>query len=180
MFYDPSLNCSCLWSPFRSGDLSLLFLGGEREALSFQGQAARLPIAFGIGLLLWFLGGIHDALQSLGMVMLMKDKILWFASFWLSILLTIAIALHYRSLEQAVRETRDVFERFVPPLICVALPRMDCNPSVWGRRINRKLRSSVATSMDLLFIREDFPSQLVSFINQVLERINKVVASHQG
>src|SRR4030042_1714293 len=71
-------------------------------------------IPFGIGLLLWFLGGLHDGLLSLGVTTLSNDKILWFASFWLSIFLAIAVALHYRSLEQAVRDARDVFEKFVP------------------------------------------------------------------
>jgi signal transduction histidine kinase len=65
-------------------------------------------LPFGIGLLLWFLGGLHDALLTTGMVTIIKHKVLWFASFWLSISLTIAIALHYRALEKAVR---DEFER---------------------------------------------------------------------
>lgn len=61
-------------------------------------------VPFGIGLLLWFLGGLHDALLTTGIVALSKHKVLWFASFWLSISLTVAIALHYRALEETVRE----------------------------------------------------------------------------
>lgn len=147
----------------------------------FKGKRPVYLLPFGIGLLLWFLGGIHDALQSLGVVILINDKILWFASFWLSIFLTIAIALHYRSLEQTVRETRDVFERFVP--------------SAYLRRIAtdglQSIRLGEADQQDVTVLCCDIhgftslsekisPSQLISFINQVLERINKVVARHGG
>jgi signal transduction histidine kinase len=74
----------------------------------FKGKRPVYLVPFGIGLLLWFLGGLHDALLTTGIVTLSKHKVLWFASFWLSISLTIAVALHYRALEQAVREE---FER---------------------------------------------------------------------
>jgi len=74
----------------------------------FKGKRPVYLVPFGIGLLLWFLGGLHDALLTTGIVTLSKHKVLWFASFWLSISLTIAITLHYRALEQAVREE---FER---------------------------------------------------------------------
>jgi signal transduction histidine kinase len=70
----------------------------------FKGERPVYLVPFGIGLLLWFLGGLHDALLTTGIVTISKHKVLWFASFWLSISLTIAIALHYRALEQAVRE----------------------------------------------------------------------------
>jgi signal transduction histidine kinase len=61
-----------------------------------------LPV--GIGLFIWFLGGLHDALRVAGVAVLYKDYVLWFTSLWLSIFLTIAVALHFRSLEQAARE----------------------------------------------------------------------------
>lgn len=70
----------------------------------FKGKRPVYLLPFGIGLLLWFMGGLHDALLTAGIVNLSKQKVLWFASFWLSISLTIAIALHYRALEEAVRE----------------------------------------------------------------------------
>ncbi len=54
----------------------------------------------GCGLLLWLLGGVHDALLSFGAVMLTEDKILWFASFWLSVFLSAAVAMHFRMVEQ--------------------------------------------------------------------------------
>ena len=74
----------------------------------FKGKRPVYLVFFGIGLLLWFLGGLHDALLTTGIVTLSKHKVLWFASFGLSISLTVAIALHYRALEEAVREE---FER---------------------------------------------------------------------
>jgi signal transduction histidine kinase len=61
-------------------------------------------ISAAIGLLLWFLGGLHDALRANGVAILVKDQVLWFASFWLTVFLTIAVTLHFRSLEQAARE----------------------------------------------------------------------------
>jgi signal transduction histidine kinase len=70
----------------------------------FKGKRPVYLVPFGIGLLFWFLGGVHDALLTTGIVTLSKQKVLWFASFWLSVSLTIAIALHYRALEEAVRE----------------------------------------------------------------------------
>jgi signal transduction histidine kinase len=53
-----------------------------------------------VGLLIWFLGGLNDALLTAGVTFLTEDRVLWFASVWLSIFLTIAIALHFHSLER--------------------------------------------------------------------------------
>jgi len=53
-----------------------------------------------LGLLVWFLGGLNDALLTAGVTFLTEERVLWFASVWLSIFLTIAIALHFRSLER--------------------------------------------------------------------------------
>ncbi len=53
-----------------------------------------------VGLLTWFLGGLNDALLTAGVTFLTEERVLWFASVWLSIFLTIAIALHFRSLER--------------------------------------------------------------------------------
>lgn len=57
-------------------------------------------LPFEIGLLIWLLGAVHDSLRVAGVVTLSKDHQLWFASLWLSALLTIAIALYVRSLER--------------------------------------------------------------------------------
>ena len=64
-----------------------------------------------IGLLFWFLGGLHDAIRASGVAILIKDQVLWFASLWLSIFLTIAVALHFRSIEQAAREELERLSR---------------------------------------------------------------------
>jgi signal transduction histidine kinase len=69
-----------------------------------QGKRPVYLLPFGIGLLLWLLGGLHDGLQCMGIILLTQHKLPGFASFGLSISLAIAIALHYRSLEEAVRE----------------------------------------------------------------------------
>lgn len=147
----------------------------------FKGRRPVYLLPFGIGLLLWFLGGLHDALQSLGMVTLMKDKVLWFASFWLSIFLTIAIALHYRSLEQVVRETRDVFERFVPSAYLRRIATDGLQSIRLGEADQQEVTVLCCDIHGFTLLSERItPSQLVSFVNQVLERINKVVAGHRG
>ena len=70
----------------------------------FKGRRPVYLVPFGIGLLLWFLGGLNDALLSTGIIILSKHKVLWFASFWLSISLTVAITLHHQAVERAARE----------------------------------------------------------------------------
>jgi len=57
-------------------------------------------LPFAIGLFVWLLGAVHDSLLVVGIVTLSKDHQLWLASLWLSAFLTIAIALHIRSLER--------------------------------------------------------------------------------
>ena len=138
-------------------------------------------VPFGMGLLLWFLGGVHDALLSSGVTILSNEKILWFASFWLSILLAFAIALHYRSLEKAIQESRDVFEKFVPP--------------AYLRRIAskglRSIRLGEADQQDVTILCCDIrgftplserlnPSQLIAFVNRFLNRITKPVSRQGG
>jgi adenylate cyclase len=138
-------------------------------------------VPFGIGLLLWLLGGLHDALLSSGVTTLYNEKILWFASFWLSILLALAIALHYRSLEKAIQEARDVFEKFVPP--------------AYLRRIAakglRSIRLGEADQQDVTILCCDIrgftslseklsPSQLIAFMNRLLERMTRAVSGQGG
>jgi adenylate cyclase len=138
-----------------------------------------LPVA--TGLLIWFLGGIHDSLRVAGVTILIKDQILWFTSFWLSIFLTIAVALHFRSLEQAVREARDVFERFVPPayLRRIAVKglgsiRLGEADQQWVTILCCDIRGFTPLSERLN------PSQLVAFVNQLFERITSVVNRWRG
>ncbi len=147
----------------------------------FKDKRPVFLLPFGVGLFFWFLGGLHDGLLSIGVLTLFDEKILGFASFWLSIFLTITIALHYRSLDRAVRETRDVFERFVPP--------------AYLRRIAAKglqsIRLGEADQQDVTVLCCDIrgftplsermePSELISFVNQLLERFTKVVTRHRG
>jgi adenylate cyclase len=147
----------------------------------FKGRRPVYLLPFGIGLLLWFLGGLHDALQSLGVVTLMEDKVLWFASFWLSIFLAIAVALHYRTLEQVVRETRDVFERFVPSAYLKRIATDGLQSIRLGEADQQEVTVLCCDIHGFTPLSERItPSQLVSFVNQVLERINKVVAKHKG
>ena len=61
-----------------------------------------LPVS--IGLLLFFLGGLHDALRSRGLIS--REPVFWLASFWLSIFFVIAITLHFRKLERALGEAQ--------------------------------------------------------------------------
>jgi len=70
----------------------------------FKGRRPVYIMLVGIGLFIWFLGALHDSLRVAGVAVLYKDHILWFASLWLSIFLTIAVSLHFRSIEQAARE----------------------------------------------------------------------------
>ena len=69
----------------------------------FKGQRPTYLLPVGIGLFIWFLGGLHDSLKVAGVTVLFKDHVLWFASLWLSIFLTIAVILHFRSIEQTAR-----------------------------------------------------------------------------
>jgi adenylate cyclase len=147
----------------------------------FKGTRPIYLLAVGIGLLFWFLGGLHDAIRSAGMAVPMKEQVLWFASFGLSIFLTTAVTLHFRSLEQAVREARDVFERFVPPaylrriatkgLGSIHLGEAD---QQWVTILCCDIRGFTALSERLN------PSELVSFINRLLNRMTRVVNEWRG
>jgi signal transduction histidine kinase len=62
-----------------------------------------LPIA--VGLLLFLLGGLNDALRSKGII-LFREQLFWLTSSGLSIFFAIAVTLHFRSLEKAFQEER--------------------------------------------------------------------------
>ncbi len=175
LFLRPFINLFCLFVCL----FYVLVTAIKLKQLKDQKPAYLLP--FGIGLLFWFLGGTHDALLSFGIIIFTKEKVLWFASFWLSIFLAVAIAIHYRSLEQAVREARDVFEKFVP--------------AAYLRRIAakglRSIRLGEADQQEVTILCCDIrgftplserlsPSQLIAFINRLLERLTKVVTDHGG
>jgi class 3 adenylate cyclase len=131
--------------------------------------------------LFWFLGGLHDAIRSTGIILFPKDQVLWFTSFWLSIFLTIAVALHFRSLEQAVREARDVFERFVPPAYLRRIAAEGLGAIRLGEADQQSVTILCCDIRGFTPLSERLnPSQLVAFVNQLFERITSVVNGRQG
>jgi adenylate cyclase len=173
-FLRPLILCFCLMACLFYLSLIILRLRHFKDQRTFL-----IPVA--AGLFIWFLGGIHDSLRVAGISILIKDQILWFTSFWLSIFLTIAIALHFRSLEKTVREARDVFERFVPPayLSRIALKglgsiRLGEADQQWVTILCCDIRGFTLLSERLN------PTQLVNFVNQVLEKITSVVGRWGG
>jgi class 3 adenylate cyclase len=138
-------------------------------------------IPFGIGLLFWFLGGFHDALLSLGVMTLSNEKILWFASFWLSIFLALAIALHYRSLQKAIREARDVFEKFVLPAYLRGIAAKGLKSICLGEADQQEVTILCCDIRGLTSLSGRLnPSQLISFINRLFERITRAVSGQEG
>jgi adenylate cyclase len=147
----------------------------------FKDQRPLYLLPAGIGLFIWFLGGLHDAFRTIGISIIVKDQVLWFASIWLSIFLTIAIALHFQSLEQAVRDARDVFERFVPPAYLRRIAaqglrsiRLGEADQQWVTVLSCDVRGFTALSERLS------PSGLISLINYFFERITQVVDRRVG
>lgn len=146
-----------------------------------KGQRPVYLLPMGIGLFIWFFGGLHDALRSMGITFWVKDQILWFASIWLSIFLTIAVALHFRSLEQAIREARDVFERFVPPAYLRRIAaqglksiRLGEADQQWVTVLSCDIRGFTALSERI------HPKDLIALINHLFERITQVVDQKMG
>lgn len=146
-----------------------------------KGQRPIYLLPMGMGLFIWFFGGLHDALRSMGIAFWVKDQILWFASIWLSIFLTIAIALHFRSLEQAIREARDVFERFVPPAYLRRIAAQGLNSirlgeadQQWVTVLSCDVRGFTALSERIQ------PKDLIALINRLFEKITQVVDQKMG
>ncbi len=133
------------------------------------------------GLLIWLLGGLHDSLLAAGVTFLTKERVLWFASIWLSIFLTTAIALHFRSLDQAIREAKNMFERFVPPAYLRRIAskglgtiRLGEADQQWVTILYCDIRGFTGLSERLT------PSQLIAFVNRLYERFTRVVDERQG
>jgi PAS domain S-box-containing protein len=59
------------------------------------------------GLAFWLLGGIHDALYSLGMPTFLDYTVLWLGSVWLSLSQALAVALYLRQIEQTMRQSEE-------------------------------------------------------------------------
>jgi class 3 adenylate cyclase len=138
-------------------------------------------LPFAIGMAFWILGGLHDALRSAGISVPIDGQILWFTSFWLSIFLTIAIALHFRFLQQAVREARDVFERFVPPAYLRRIAkeglgsiRLGEADQQWATILCCDIQGFTALSERL------GPGQLIAYVNRLFEQFTGIVERSQG
>ncbi|NWF92827.1 MAG: adenylate/guanylate cyclase domain-containing protein [Syntrophaceae bacterium] len=173
-FLRPLILCYCLIACLFYLSWTVVRLRRFKEERTYL-----LPAAS--GLLIWFLGGVHDSLRVAGVTIFIKEQILWFASFWLSVFLTIAVGLHFRSLERAVREARDVFERFVPPAYLrriaregLAAIRLGEADRQWVTILCCDIRGFTALSEQLN------PGELLSFLNQILERMTSAVTQNQG
>jgi class 3 adenylate cyclase len=147
----------------------------------FKAQRSLYLLPAGIGLFIWFLGGLHDAIRTIGVPILIKDQVLWFASIWLSIFLTIAVALHFRSLDQAVRETRDVFERFVPPAYLRRIAAQGLRSIRLGEADQQWVTILCCDIRGFTLLSERVkPSELIALINHFFERITQVVDWRHG
>ena len=150
-----------------------------RKLLKKEGPSYLLPFVF--GMILWLLGGLHDILRSSGVPMPFDSQIFWFTSFWLSIFLTLTVAIHFQSLEKTIRETRDVFEKFVPPayLRRIAIQgfgsiRPGQADQQWATVLCCDIRGFTALSERLP------PDQLITLVNQLYEEIAHVVNDREG
>ncbi len=150
-----------------------------KKLLKRESPSYLLP--FFIGMILWFLGGFHDVLRSSGVSVPFKGQIFWFTSIWLSILLTIVVALHFRSLESAIREARDVFEKFVPPAYLSRIATQGLGAirpgqadQQWATILCCDIRGFTALSERL------DPDQLITLVNQLYEQIARAVNAKKG
>jgi adenylate cyclase len=144
-----------------------------------QGQVYLFPVA--AGLLSWLLGGLNDAMRSAGIVLLSRDQILWFTSLWLSMFLTIAVALHFRSLERAVREARDVFEKFVPPAYLRRIAARGLGSIRLGEADQQYVTVLCCDIRGFTALSERLsPSQLIAVVNRLYEGISRVAEKYHG
>jgi adenylate cyclase len=129
----------------------------------------------------WLLGGLHDALRSAGFSVPIDGQILWFTSFWLSIFLTITVALHFRSLELAIREARNVFEKFVPPAYLRRIASRGLG-SIRPGEADRQWATILCCDIHgFTALSERLPpGQLITLVNQLYEEIAHVVNAKQG
>ena len=144
-------------------------------------ERKRVLIPVVMGLSIWFLGGLNDSLLAAGVTLLTEERLLWFASMWLSIFLTIAIALHFRSLEQAIYEAKNMFERFVPPAYLRRIARRGLGAIRLGEADQQWVTILCCDVRGFTAWSERFsPSQLIAFMNRFYERITHVADEWQG
>lgn len=157
------------------------FLVTVKKLWRMRPQEPTYLLPFAIGMAFWLLGGLHDALRSAGISVPISGQIFWFTSIWLSIFLTVAVALHFRSLDQAVREARDVFEKFVPPAYLRRIAQSGFGSirpgkadQQWATVLCCDIHGFTALSERLS------PDQLITLVNQLYEEIAHVVNARQG
>jgi class 3 adenylate cyclase len=163
--------------------LSGLFYSIWSMGRVFRSQTPK-PVYFlpiGIGLLLWFLGGLHDGLRSMGVVILVKPQILWLTSFWLSLSLTMAVTLHFHSLEKTVRETRDVFEKFVPPAYLRRIATHGLGSIRLGKADLQEVTILCADIRGFTQLSAQLhPDELIQLVNRLYGELSQTIERWQG
>lgn len=138
-------------------------------------------ISFAIGMILWFSGGLHDAMRSSGIWVPIKGQILWFTSFWLSVFLTITVGLHFRSIDQLLRETKDVFEKFVPPAYLKRIASKGLGAIKLGEADRQLLTVLCCDIRGFTALAEKLsPGELIRFINHLYQKITNVIDDCEG
>ncbi|MCX8117973.1 MAG: adenylate/guanylate cyclase domain-containing protein [Desulfobacterota bacterium] len=136
---------------------------------------------FATGMILWLIGGGHDALRSSGLATLFDGQILWFTSLWLSIFLSLSVALHFRSLERAVRETKDVFEKFVPPAYLRRIATAGLGSVRLGEADQQTAAILCCDIRGFTALSERLsPVRLIHLVNQLYEEIALIVKGRAG
>ncbi len=138
-----------------------------------------IPLSF--GLLLWFFGGIHDALRSIGILFILKQQVLWGTSFGLSISLILAVVLHFRSLEMAIRQARDTFEKFVPPAYLNRIATRGLGSIRLGEADQQEVSILSCDIRGFTALSEQLsPGELIALVNQFYGHIVNRIKAHQG
>lgn len=138
-----------------------------------------IPLSF--GLLLWFLGGIHDALRSIGVRFILKQQVLWITSLGLSISLTLAVVLHFRSLEMAIRQARDTFEKFVPSAYLKRIATRGLGSIRLGEADQQEVTILCCDIRGFTALSERLsPGELIALVNQFYGQVVNVIKAQQG
>lgn len=150
-----------------------------RKLRKREGPSYLFP--FAAGMVLWVFGGGHDALRSSGLITLFEGQILWFTSLWLSIFLSIAVTLHFRSLEKAVHEAKEVFKKFVPPAYLRRIAARGLGSIRLGEADQQRVAILCCDIRGFTALSERLsPAQLIHLINQLYEEIAQVVDGRSG
>lgn len=151
----------------------------SKALLKKEGPPYLLP--FLAGMILWLFGGCHDALRSYGISILFQGQILWFTSIWLSIFLTLAVALHFRSLDLAIREARDVFEKFVPPPYLRRIASRGLGSIRLGEADQQWVSILCCDIRGFTTLSEQLPPvQLIALVNQIYDEMVHPINAKQG